>query len=92
MRFEWDANKAIANKTKHEVTFEEAETVFADPLAALFPDLLHSNDEERSLIVGHSAQGRLLFVSYVEREEDIRLISARVATRREREKHEQETS
>lgn len=74
--------------SKHNVSFEEAKTVFDDPLYIDFYDPDHSDDEERYLIVGHSNQGRLLIVSYTERDL-IRLISARVVTRAEREAYEQ---
>jgi uncharacterized DUF497 family protein len=87
--FEWDAAKAVANVRKHGVTFEEAATVFADPLAKIFPDLDHSTSEERELVIGHSSQARLLVVSFTERRTAIRLISARPATRHERKDYEE---
>jgi len=89
MKFEWDKNKAIANLSKHNVSFDEAKTVFNDPLYIDFYDIDHSDDEHRYIIVGQSQQGRVLIVSYTEREEAIRLISAREATRQERETYEQ---
>ncbi len=76
MLCEWDDAKAMTNEAKHGVTFEEAETVFTDPLAAIFDDAWHSGSEEREIIVGHSDAGRLLVVSFVERAEVIRIISA----------------
>jgi uncharacterized DUF497 family protein len=82
--FEWDEDKAAKNVAKHEVSFQEARTVFDDPLYVDFYDPDHSDDEERYIIVGQSAQRRLLFVSYLERGRRIRLISAREATRREK--------
>jgi hypothetical protein len=88
MRFEWDGRKAISNLKKHGVSFDEAVTVFYDPLAATFDDAGHSGDETRLVTVGYSAQGRLLVVCHVERGSAIRLISARRATRRERKRHE----
>jgi uncharacterized protein len=88
MEFEWDKNKAAANLSKHEVSFDEAKTVFNDPLYVDFYDIDHSDDEHRYIIVGQSQQGRLLIVSYTERESAIRLISAREATRGEREFYE----
>jgi len=88
MRFEWDANKAASNLTKHRVSFDEAVTVFYDPLAATFADPDHSQDESRFVTVGRSAQGRLLVVCHVERGAAIRLITARRATPRERKRHE----
>ena len=68
MEFEWDEEKASANLEKHGVSFEEAKTVFADPLYVDFYDPDHSNDEHRYIIIGESQQGRLLLVSYTERE------------------------
>ncbi|YAF94458.1 MAG: BrnT family toxin [Nodularia sp. CChRGM 3473] len=89
MRFEWNKNKAARNLSKHEVSFEEAKTVFDDPLYVDFYDPDHSEDEERYLIVGESNQGRLLIVSYTERGNSVRLISAREVTRTEREAYEE---
>ena len=89
--FEWDANKAEENLRKHEVSFNEAATVFADPLALLMPDPDHSVGEERHLVLGISAAGRLLVVSHAERPLRTRLISARPATRNERQQYEQGT-
>jgi uncharacterized protein len=75
---------------KHKVAFEEAATVFGDPLSSTIPDPLHSHDEERLVIVGASAQGKILVVIFAERGEDvIRIISARRATRRERNAYEE---
>jgi len=89
MRFEWDPDKAAVNLTKHGVNFEEASSVFADTLAVIFDDEAHSTNEHREIIIGHSQRSRLLLVSFVERESGIRLISARVATRQEREDYEE---
>jgi uncharacterized DUF497 family protein len=89
MQFEWDENKAERNLSKHGVSFEEAKTVFDDPLYVDFYDPDHSEDEERYLIVGESNQGRVLIVSYTERGNSIRLISAREVTRTEREAYEE---
>ncbi len=91
MGFEWDRDKAAANLTKHGVGFEEASSVFADLLAVIFDDEEHSEDEHREIIIGHSQRGRVLLVSFVERESGVRLISARVATRQEREDYEENT-
>jgi uncharacterized DUF497 family protein len=88
MRFEWDGSKAASNLKKHRVSFDEAVTVFYDPLAATFADPDHSQHESRLITMGYSAQGRLLAVCHVEREEAVRLISARRATPRERRRHE----
>lgn len=92
MVFVWDTVKSIANLQKHHVSFEEAETVFDDPLAVSVDDLQHSGREAREIIVGYSASGRLLFVCFTQRNLDTRLISAREATRRERKQHEKNIS
>jgi uncharacterized protein len=89
MKFDWDENKAASNLFKHGVSFDEAKTVFDDPLYVDFYDPAHSDDEERYLIVGESNQRRLLIVSYTERGRLIRLISAREVTRTEREVYEE---
>lgn len=83
LEFEWDPNKAASNVGKHKVSFEEAATVFADPnsLTAYDPD--HSRDEDRFITIGTSNNGRILLVSPTDREDRIRIISARTATRRE---------
>ncbi len=86
--FEWDEEKARTNQQKHGVTFPEAATVFADSVAAIFPDAVHSTDEVREIIVGQSERNRLLVVSFTERGGNVRIISARVATPRERKNHE----
>jgi|SRR4051794_713862 len=87
--FEWDDAKAQSNQQKHGVSFVEAATAFADPLAAIFPDPDHSTDEVCEVIIGQSDRNRLLVVSFTERGESIRIISARVATPRERKNHEE---
>ena len=89
MRFEWDEEKAGANLGKHGVSFGEALTVFGDPLSDTFDDPDHSTEERRFLIIGMSQQGRLLIVSHTDNGEDVRIISAREPTRREREFYEQ---
>lgn len=89
MQLEWDENKAERNLAKHRVSFEEAKTVFDDPLYVDFYDPDHSEDEERYLLVGASNQKRLLIVSYTERGNSIRIISAREVTRAEREAYEE---
>lgn len=89
MQFEWNENKAASNLLKHGVTFEEAKNVFDDPLYVDFYDPDHSESEERYLIIGESNQGRLLIVSYTEKGNSIRLISAREVTRAEREAYEE---
>jgi len=90
MSFEWDEDKAGANLEKHGVSFEESQTVFDDPLFVDFYDLEHSYDEHRYIILGASNQGRLLTVSYTERGDNIRLISAREATAAERRAYEKD--
>ena len=89
MNFEWDENKAAANRSKHGVSFEEAKTVFDDRLYVDFYDPDHSDEEDRYIIIGAARPGRLLIVSYTERGNAIRLISAREVTRREREVYEE---
>lgn len=91
MEFEWDETKAQTNLTKHGVSFEEAKTVFDNLLAVIFDDQAHSVGERREIIIGHSRNNRLLIISFVERPSSIRIISARLATRREREDYEQNT-
>lgn len=88
MRFVWDRRKAIKNFRKHSVSFDEAVTVFYDPLSATFDDPDHSDDEERFITVGYSSHNRLLMVGYTERGETIRIISARSANAHERKRHE----
>ncbi len=90
MDFEWDEDKAAANLSKHGVSFDEAKTVFDDPLYVDFFDPDHSHDEERYILMGQSQQRRLLLVSYTQRAHTIRLISAREATRGEREAYEED--
>jgi len=88
LQFEWDPKKAEANKVKHGVSFEEALTVFADPLARIFEDPEHSKTERREIIIGHSAKQNLILVSFLEHDR-VRLISARKATRTERKEYEE---
>lgn len=88
MRFDWDKQKATGNLVKHKVSFEEAATVFNDPLSDTFDDPDHSDDEQRFLIIGHSKQGRLLIISHTDDGETVRIISAREPTRTEREAYE----
>lgn len=88
--FEWDPKKAAGNFRKHDVSFEEATTVFGDPLALLMDDPDHSQAEQRYVLLGVSNQGRLLVVAFAERPPRTRLISARRATRRERRRYEEE--
>jgi uncharacterized protein len=89
LQFEWDPKKAKANEAKHRVSFEEAITVFADPLARIFEDPEHSKSEQREIIIGHSVQQHLILVSFIEIDENVRLLSARKATRTERRDYEE---
>ena len=89
--FEWDRHKAEANLRKHGISFEEAQTVFTDPLSMTLPDPDHSEDEERFIDIGTSDNRRVLVVVYTERGQRIRLISARKATPVERKQYEEET-
>ena len=88
MKFEWDKNKAEINLEKHGVSFQEATTVFGDPLAGTFPDFDHSIGEARLITVGNSSARRVLVVSHTENLNQIRIISARPATTHERKKYE----
>jgi uncharacterized protein len=92
LTFEWDAKKAESNRVKHGVSFEEAATVFGDPLSLTIPDPAHSQTETRFIILGCSHQGRLLVVIHTERGDNIRIISARRASRRERRDYEEAIS
>ena len=88
MDFEWDDAKAESNEQKHGVAFGEALTVFADPLSVTGYDPHHSDDEDRCLTMGVSAEGRLLVVSHTDRGDVVRIISAREAVRREQKDYE----
>ncbi len=88
MSFEWDEEKAKSNIAKHDVSFDEATSVFDDPLFLTFADPEHSIQEQRFVIMGESARRRLLLVSYTERAGTTRLISARQVTRKERKAYE----
>ena len=87
--FEWDPAKAEAKLTKHGVSFEEAMTVFADPLARIFPDEEHSVEESREIIIGHSARQQLIMVCFTGISDQVRIFSARKATRVERKDYEE---
>jgi uncharacterized protein len=89
MEFEWDEEKVAANLRKHDVDFGEAATVFDDPFFVDFYDPKHSAAEHRFLIIGESGRHRLLIVSYAERNDKIRIISARELTAKERRDYEQ---
>ena len=88
--FEWDPKKAASNLTDHDVSFDEATSVFGDILSMNMPDPDHSEGEQRFLVLGISAGSRLIVVSYAERPPRTRIISARLATKRERRKYENE--
>jgi uncharacterized DUF497 family protein len=90
MDFEWDENKADSNHQKHAVRFSEAATEFGDPFAITFADPVHSEDEVRWLTLGRSVGDRVLIVSHTDREDRVRIISARKATKSERKIHEEE--
>lgn len=89
MQFEWDPAKAAANLKSHRVSFHEAAAVLDDPLSTTFPDEAHSVGEARFVTIGVSRRGSVLVVAHTERTDAIRIISARRATRREREFYEQ---
>jgi len=89
LRFEWDSRKATSNLRVHGVSFDEASTIFADPLSITIYDPEHSAAEMRFLDVGLSHRGRLVVVSYTERGDQIRIISARAATRNEQRQYEE---
>jgi hypothetical protein len=89
LTFQWDPRKAKKNVEKHKVSFEEAASVFADPLSMTFPDPDHSVDEMRYITLGHSLRGKLLVVSHTDRENNIRIISARETTPSERHYYEE---
>ncbi len=89
--FRWGAEKARSNLRKHGVSFEEAASVFRDTLSVTISDPLHSTDESRFVTLGRSDQDRTLAVIHSDFEETIRIISARLETRRERKKYEEAT-
>ena len=88
--FEWDSDKAKSNIGKHRVTFEEAMSAFRDPLSLVVPDPDHSEWEDRLILMGISDRQRLLVVVYVERNENLRIISARAADLDEKREYEEE--
>jgi uncharacterized DUF497 family protein len=90
LKFEWDPEKAEQNLDKHRVSFPEAATMFGDPLSMTFYDPDHSLDEDRYITIGHSDFDQLLMVAHTDREDSIRIISARRATRRERKSYEEQ--
>ncbi len=90
LTFEYHHPKAASNLLDHKISFEEAISIFYDPLASTLPDDEHSYDEQRWIRLGTSSHGRLLFVVYTERDSSVRLISARVANATERRQYEEE--
>jgi uncharacterized DUF497 family protein len=89
LSFEWDESKAKSNVAKHRVSFEEASTVFGDPLSLTIPDPAHSQMERRAIVLGHSHRRKLLVVVHTEWGDTIRIISAPRASRRERKSYEE---
>ena len=89
LSFEWDKNKARKNLTNHDVSFDEASTVFSDTLSLAIYDPLHSESEDRFILIGNSHSNRLLVVVHTERGDKIRIISARQATKHERKQYEE---
>ncbi len=90
VNFEWDPGKATQNRRKHRISFQEAATVFGDPLALTYSDPDHSQSEQRFITVGMSSAGRVLIIAHVDRNENIRIINARKTTQRERKYYEEE--
>ena len=88
--FEWDEDKAVKNIQKHNISFQEAKTVFSDPIAITIYDRINSDKEDRFIDIGRSEQGRLLLVSYTERGPYIRIISCRKAEPAERKQYERQ--
>ncbi len=87
--FEWDKDKAKKNKLKHQVSFKEATTCFKDDFSLTIYDPLHSREEDRFILIGVSSKNRLLIIVHVEREDNIRIISARKATKKENKYYEE---
>jgi uncharacterized DUF497 family protein len=89
LSFEWDSTKAKKNIKIHDVSFDEASSAFKDTLSLTIYDPLHSEDEERQILIGNSHQNRLLVIVHTERGSKIRIISARKATKQERSQYEE---
>lgn len=87
--FEWDPNKARKNIKVHGISFDEASTVFRDTLSLTIFDPLHSDEEDRLILIGNSCKNRLLVIVHIEREDKIRIISARKTTKKERKQYEE---
>ena len=92
MEFEWDPQKAAANVKRRRISFDEAAGVLEDPLLTTYPDEAHSEEETRFVTIGASHRGRVLVVAHTDRNDTVRISSARRATRREREFYEQDKS
>ena len=89
LAFEWNEEKAVRNLKKHGVSFEEAKVIFNDPFSVTIADPLHSDYEKRYIDIGSSSRGRILVVVYTERGSNIRIISCRKATKREKRVYEE---
>jgi uncharacterized protein len=89
LKFEWDSRKAQINKRKHGITFEQASTIFGNPLSLTIPDPAHSIGEDRFVTIGMSVNGKLIVAVHVDYDDIIRIISARNATRNEKRQYEQ---
>jgi uncharacterized DUF497 family protein len=87
--FEWDPKKAGKNLKLHDVSFDEASTAFSDKLSLTIYDPLHSEEEDRMILIGNSLKNRLLVIVHTERKDKIRIISARKATKNERKQYEE---
>jgi hypothetical protein len=87
--FEWDPRKAQLNIKRHGISFDEASTAFSDPLSRTIDDPLQTQDEDRFVLIGQSVKGRLLVVVHSERGERVRIVSARMATKKERFRYEE---
>jgi uncharacterized DUF497 family protein len=87
--FEWDPKKALLNLKRHGISFDEASTAFRDPLSQTIEDPLHSENEESFVLIGRTIQGRILVIVHTDRGERIRIISARLATKKERLRYEE---
>ena len=89
MKFQWDSKKATANIRKHGISFDEAVTIFKDPLALIFDDKAHSEYEYREIVIGHSVLNHIILVCFTERDDQfIRIFSARRATSHEQKEYE----
>ena len=90
LSFQWNGNKAQTNLRKHKISFEEAKTIFEDPLSSTIADPLHSEYESRFVQIGMSSMNKILVVVFTDRNDSIRIISARKATKQEVKKYEKE--